>query len=116
MVEHAAPGREHFSPGRARDLERVPLAPVRDDGRLHASVPHAAHHPYTDRDPEPAQPLAPESRNMTHFLAMGGYAAYVWPAYGVSAFGIGAAVFLTLRAYRRARKLLATAQARASEP
>jgi heme exporter protein D len=44
---------------------------------------------------------------MAGFLAMGGYAAFVWPAYGASVIGIAAAVFLTLRAYRNARAKLA---------
>jgi heme exporter protein D len=44
---------------------------------------------------------------MSHFLAMGGYAAYVWPAYGVSLLGLIAALVLTLRAYRKAKAMLA---------
>lgn len=44
---------------------------------------------------------------MSHFLAMGGYAAFVWPAYGVSVIGLVAASVLTLRAYRRAKARLA---------
>ncbi len=43
---------------------------------------------------------------MAHFLAMGKYVAFVWPAYGVSVLGIAAAIVLTLSAYRRARKNL----------
>jgi heme exporter protein D len=43
---------------------------------------------------------------MSSFLAMGKYAAVVWPAYGISAIGIVAAVLLTLRAYRRAKARL----------
>lgn len=43
---------------------------------------------------------------MSAFFAMGGYAAYVWPSYGISIAGIGAAVFLTWRAYVRAKALL----------
>jgi heme exporter protein CcmD len=38
---------------------------------------------------------------------MGKYAAYVWPAYGVSVAGIGAAILLTLSAYARAKRKLA---------
>ena len=41
------------------------------------------------------------------FLAMGGYAAFVWPAYGVSACGLILALMLTLSAYRRAKARLA---------
>lgn len=44
---------------------------------------------------------------MTHFLVMGGYAAFVWPAYGVSLAGILLAIFLSLRAYRHAKARLA---------
>ena len=44
---------------------------------------------------------------MSAFLAMGKYAAYVWPAYGVTVLGIGAAIILTLSAYARAKKKLA---------
>jgi heme exporter protein D len=43
---------------------------------------------------------------MTHFLAMGGYAAFVWPAYAVSFGGIAIAAALILRAYARAKDLL----------
>jgi heme exporter protein D len=44
---------------------------------------------------------------MTAVLAMGGYAAYVWPAYGVSALLLGGAVAVTWRVYIRARTQLA---------
>ena len=43
---------------------------------------------------------------MSHFFAMGGYAAYVWPAYGISILGIAVAIALTWRGYARARSLL----------
>ncbi|MFL5237968.1 MAG: heme exporter protein CcmD [Rhizomicrobium sp.] len=43
---------------------------------------------------------------MPSFLDMGKYAAFVWPAYGISAVGIVAAVLLTLRAYYNARARL----------
>ena len=45
---------------------------------------------------------------METFLAMGKYAAYVWPAYGVSLVGLGLAIGLTLSAYARAKRRLAT--------
>jgi heme exporter protein D len=48
---------------------------------------------------------------MSHFFAMGGYAAYVWPAYGISFVGIAAAVLLTLRSYSRAKARLAKIEA-----
>lgn len=41
------------------------------------------------------------------FLEMGGYAAYVWPAYGITLIGLGGAVVVTLRSYARAKALLA---------
>ncbi|MGB8363996.1 MAG: heme exporter protein CcmD [Rhizomicrobium sp.] len=44
---------------------------------------------------------------MAHFLAMGGYAAFVWPSYALSVLGIGAMIALTLRDYRRAKRRLA---------
>jgi heme exporter protein D len=44
---------------------------------------------------------------MMHFLAMGGYAAYVWPAYGASFVGIGTAIVITWRGYTRAKAALA---------
>jgi heme exporter protein D len=39
-------------------------------------------------------------------FAMGGYATFVWPAYGISALGIACAIVLTVRAYRRAKTML----------
>lgn len=44
---------------------------------------------------------------MDSFFAMGGYGAYVWPAYGVSALGLLLAVIVTLRLYARAKARLA---------
>jgi heme exporter protein CcmD len=49
---------------------------------------------------------------MEAFFAMGKYAAYVWPAYGVSVVGIGAAIAVTLSAYSRAKKKLAALEMR----
>jgi heme exporter protein CcmD len=43
---------------------------------------------------------------MEAFFAMGKYAAYVWPAYGVSLLGLGLAVVFTLTAYARAKRHL----------
>jgi len=45
------------------------------------------------------------------FLAMGGYAAFVWPAYAVSLLGLGAAIGISLAQYRRARARLARLEA-----
>ncbi len=44
---------------------------------------------------------------MSGFWAMGGYAIYVWPAYGISLAGLATAAGLTLRAYARAKAALA---------
>jgi heme exporter protein D len=44
---------------------------------------------------------------MSNLLTMGGYAAFVWPAYGVTVLGLGIAIALTLRAYARAKARLA---------
>ena len=44
---------------------------------------------------------------MAHFFAMGGYAAFVWPAYGVSFVGVVAMIWLTLRDYTNAKRRLA---------
>lgn len=44
---------------------------------------------------------------MSAVLAMGGYGAFVWPAYGVTALAIAAAIAFTVRAYRRAKARLA---------
>jgi heme exporter protein D len=47
------------------------------------------------------------------FLAMGGYAAYVWPAYGLAALVLGGLTWQSLRAYRtRARALEAMVERR----
>jgi len=43
---------------------------------------------------------------MTEFLAMGGYAAYIWPAYGITFLGIAGAIVLTVRSYLRAKSNL----------
>jgi heme exporter protein D len=47
---------------------------------------------------------------MAHFLAMGGYAAYVWPSYGVSFAGLTGAMILTWRGYTNAKRTLAQAE------
>lgn len=41
---------------------------------------------------------------MSDFLAMGGYAGFIWPAYGISALVLIALVFESLAAYRRATR------------
>ncbi|MGN6516419.1 MAG: heme exporter protein CcmD [Rhizomicrobium sp.] len=44
---------------------------------------------------------------MEAFFAMGKYAAYVWPAYGLSLIGLGLMAGFTLSAYMRAKRRLA---------
>jgi heme exporter protein D len=41
---------------------------------------------------------------MAEFFAMGGYAAYIWPAYVASILTLAAAVAVTLRAHAKARE------------
>jgi heme exporter protein CcmD len=47
---------------------------------------------------------------LLHVLAMGKYAAYVWPAYGASVLGIGGAIIWTLKSYRSAKQRLREAE------
>ena len=44
---------------------------------------------------------------MNALLDMGGYAAFVWPAYGVSVIGLTTAIVLTWRTNARAKARLA---------
>ena len=44
---------------------------------------------------------------MNDFLAMGGYAAFIWPAYAATLVGLGSAIAFTWRAYRAAERKLA---------
>lgn len=43
---------------------------------------------------------------LSHFLAMGGYAAYVWPAYGVAALILGGLTLVSVLEARSARREL----------
>ena len=43
---------------------------------------------------------------LSHWLAMGGYAAYVWPAYGVAAVVIGGLALVSILSARSARREL----------
>jgi heme exporter protein D len=43
---------------------------------------------------------------MSGFLAMGGYAAYVWPAYGLTVVVLAGLLLWSLGAYRRRRREL----------
>jgi heme exporter protein D len=44
------------------------------------------------------------------FLAMGGYAAFVWPAYGVATLVLAGLFWQSLQAYRRRRRELDSLQ------
>lgn len=51
---------------------------------------------------------------MTEFLQMGGYGAYVWPAYLVSALGLGGLAFAVWRRGRALARRLKELQSRGS--
>jgi heme exporter protein D len=44
---------------------------------------------------------------LSTYLEMGGYAAFVWPAYGISIATLAAMIVATLRAYARAKAKVA---------
>lgn len=46
-----------------------------------------------------------------HWAQMGGYAPYVWPAYGVALVVLGGMLAVSLRSYRASRRRLAQLQA-----
>ncbi len=43
---------------------------------------------------------------LDHFLAMGGYARFVWPAYALALIVMGALLIETLVTYRKRRRAL----------
>lgn len=45
---------------------------------------------------------------MSEFFNMGGYASYIWPAYGLSALVLIGLTLQSLAAYRRARRDVAS--------
>lgn len=47
---------------------------------------------------------------MSEFFDMGGYAAYVWPAYGVSIIALIVLAVLSWRQMRRAERLVALSE------
>lgn len=49
---------------------------------------------------------------LSHFLDMGGYARFVWPAYGLAVIVLGGFLVTSVAAYRRARRDLASLEAR----
>ena len=46
--------------------------------------------------------------NISSFFAMGGYAVFIWPCFGVSTLVLGGLFWQTLRSLRRAEAELAT--------
>jgi heme exporter protein D len=53
--------------------------------------------------------------SFTRFLDMGGYAAAVWPAYGITVLVLGGFTASAVIRYRAAQRLLARLQARPRE-
>lgn len=51
-------------------------------------------------------------QTVSNFLAMGGYAAFVWPAFGATALVLGALLLASLRALHAAETTLAALQGR----
>ena len=49
---------------------------------------------------------------LTHFLDMGGYARFVWPAYGIAVIVLGGFLVTSVAAYRRAQRELASLDGR----
>jgi heme exporter protein D len=49
---------------------------------------------------------------MSQFLAMGGYAAFVWPAYGVALLALGGLLVQSVRQYRARQRELDRLQRR----
>lgn len=47
---------------------------------------------------------------MSEFFAMGGYAAYVWPAYGISAIALITLAVISWRAMIRAERMVALSE------
>ncbi len=48
---------------------------------------------------------------MSEFLAMGGYAAFVWPSYGIGVGGVALLALVSLRQWRKAKAELARLEA-----
>ncbi len=48
---------------------------------------------------------------MSEFFAMGGYAGYIWPAYGISALVLIGLTLESIAAYRRASRDVASLEA-----
>lgn len=48
---------------------------------------------------------------LQQFLAMGGYAAFVWPSFAVVALGMLGLLIASMRAWRQSERILAVLQA-----
>lgn len=51
---------------------------------------------------------------LDHFLAMGGYARFVWPAYALAVIVLGGFAIETIVKYRKRQRALADAEKRRS--
>ncbi len=58
---------------------------------------------------------AAAKEHMNEFLGMGGYGAFVWPAYAVSAVGVGGLCFFLWRRGETVRARLKAAEERAAQ-
>jgi heme exporter protein D len=52
--------------------------------------------------------------SLDHFLAMGGYARFVWPAYALAVIVLGGFAIETIVTYRKRRRALDEAEKRRS--
>ena len=134
LVEHLAPAGERHAARRPTDRPLDAGSAAGDGGGLPAVVPGAADAPHADR-PERTQGArdAPQQRSRAGaasrdasgrcrpirlctegpvvgaiglYLAMGGYAAFVWPAYGVALAVLGGLTWQSWRRYRASASAL----------
>jgi heme exporter protein D len=49
---------------------------------------------------------------MSHYFAMGGYGAFIWPAYGAAAILMAGILIMSWRSMRRREELVETLRAR----
>ncbi len=52
---------------------------------------------------------------MSQILEMGGYGAFIWPAYGVTVLALGGLIVWAVAGWRRAKARLAALENRAGE-
>ncbi|MBT3707314.1 MAG: heme exporter protein CcmD [Proteobacteria bacterium] len=53
---------------------------------------------------------------MLEFFQMGGYAAYVWPAYGITALSMILVIVHPIRKHKKLRKTLSQLHAKRTQP